>query len=238
MNVLITGGASGLGLALTKTIAAAGHKVAFTYHSSQQQAGVLETEFAGCKGYACDFKDAQSVQNLIDQLSDIQPDALINNALASLQAVQFQKWNVSDLGTSFAENVVPTLAVTQGCIEQFRKKKSGRIITILSSYLVNKPPTGYAEYVANKSYLLSMSKSWASENAKFNIVSNCVSPSTMKTGLTADVDERLMETMALENPLRRLVEPQEVAEFVCSLLTASQQINATHIVMNGGQNVI
>lgn len=238
MNILVTGGASGLGLAITRHLLEAGHKVHITYRSSADSAQALAKEQSSCRAYYCDFTDAGSVSELIAHMQSMDLDGLVNNALPTLNALQFQKTSVPSLVDSFQENVVPLLSITQAAIALFRKKKSGRIVTILTSYLVNKPPVGYSEYVANKAYIHSMSKSWAVENAKFNISSNCISPSIMKTGLTAEVDERLLEAAAISNPCGRLVEPSEVAALVNLMLSASPQLNATNMIVNGGENVI
>ncbi len=138
----------------------------------------------------------------------------------------------------FRENVLPVIQITQQAIKQFRKKKFGKIITILSSAIINKPPVGWSEYAANKAYLLSMSKSWATENAAFNITSNCISPSLMLTNLTSDMDERLVETYEQNHPLKKALSTSEVAETVAYLVGATQQINGTNLIINSGTDVV
>jgi NAD(P)-dependent dehydrogenase (short-subunit alcohol dehydrogenase family) len=130
-----------------------------------------------------------------------------------------------------------TIQITQEAIKHFRKRKSGKIITILSSYLANIPPSGLAVYVANKAYLAKLTQVWASENAKFNIVSNSVSPSFMLTGMTAETDERVVEQLISEHPLKKLLTVQEVAETVAFLVKDSGHINGVDIVMNAGVNL-
>ena len=75
----------------------------------------------------------------------------------------------------------------------YKKKRKGKIITILTSFLLNSPPIGSSSYVANKAYLKSLTKSWANENIKFNVTSNTISPSFMQTNFTSDVDERIID---------------------------------------------
>ena len=67
------------------------------------------------------------------------------------------------------KTLIPTILITQSVLNDFRKKKKGKIITILTSFLLNTPPIGASTYVANKAYLGSLVKSWATENIKFNI---------------------------------------------------------------------
>ncbi|MFZ0035366.1 MAG: SDR family oxidoreductase, partial [Sedimentisphaerales bacterium] len=127
--------------------------------------------------------------------------------------------------------------ITQEAIKLFRKKKFGKIINILTSFLINKPPTGLSEYVAKKAYLLSLSKSWAVENADFNISSNCISPSFMQTELTSSMDERIVEQLIKVHPLKRLLRPEEVAESVLFFINSPQHVNGVNLVINAAQDI-
>ena len=109
--------------------------------------------------------------------------------------------------------------------------------TILSSGLINVPPTGMSSYIANKAYLEKLTKTWAAENSKFNITSNSISPSFMKTALTEDFDERVVEQMVLNHPNKKLITPKEVAETVQFLTNAGNHINGVDILMNAGVNL-
>ena len=115
--------------------------------------------------------------------------------------------------------------------------KSGKIITILTSALVDKPPSGASSYVANKAYLQSLVKSWAVENKKFNITSNSVSPSLMLTKLTSDIDERIIDQIIDNHPLKKILETSEVAETVAFLVNSSQQINGIDLVINSAESI-
>jgi 3-oxoacyl-[acyl-carrier protein] reductase len=239
LNILVTGGASGLGGMITRQLAAIpGNKVFFTFHQSAEKAAEIEKQLAQVKGIHCDFSKPEDVEKLCSMILDFDLDVLINNAIAGMTKTHFHKTTVDTLLNSFTINVFPTLQITQKAILSFRKKKFGKIITILSSYLANLPPTGLSEYVANKAYLHSMSKSWARESAKYNITSNCVSPSMMRTQLTQDLDERVVEEIIKAQPLRRLVTPEEVADTVLYLVGATQQINGVNLLINGGNDVI
>lgn len=238
-TILITGGASGLGGAITRSFAATGgDKVYFTFNKSSDEAAQIEREFPTAVGIACDFRDSRSLDLLLDRIAAMDLDVLVNNALTGMTMKHFHRTDPSEFLTGFTANVMPVLRLTQAAITEFRKKKRGRIITILTSFLINRPPVGLSEYVANKAYLLSLSKSWAAENARFNITANCVSPSMMMTALTAQLDDRQIEESTNGNPLKRLVTPEEVGEAVRFLANASQQINGVNLLMNGGADVV
>lgn len=239
MIVLITGGSSGLGEAITRTMARdASNTVYFTYNSSVDKAEKLTAEYPNVIAIKCDFKNADDVGNLKEQLVTFDIDVLINNAYTG-EAIKtyFHKIPSEDFLSGFSQNLIPTIIITQAAVSLFRKKKSGKIITILTSFLVNTPPTGSSVYIANKAYLEQLTKIWATENIKYNITSNSVSPSFMLTDLTKDVDERLIEQMIHDHPLKQLLTIQEVAESVYFLANATSQINGLNIVINSGTNI-
>jgi 3-oxoacyl-[acyl-carrier protein] reductase len=239
MNILITGGASGLGEAITRKLAKDSENVVyFTFNSSVSNAENLKKEFQNLIPIKCDFKDRDSVSALTDQISNLDLDILINNAYTGEPVkTHFNKIRVEEFSAEFNHNILPTVLLTQSAINGFRKKKSGKIITILTSFLLNTPPSGAAVYVANKAYLGSLVKSWATENAKFNITSNSVSPSFMISNFTKDVDERVLEQMVENHPLKRILTLDEVADTVHFLANASSHINGADIVINAGMNV-
>lgn len=238
MNILLTGGASGLGLEIFQTLSREGHHVFFTYNHSIDQALKNIIEYPNSKKIHCDFRSPTSVDNLVMQIEGLDIDVLINNALPVIKAIQFQKTKIDALAESFNEVVIPVLKISQACIGKFRKKRRGRVISILSSYLVNKQPIGYSEYVANKAYIRSMSRSWVIENSKFGIVVNCISPSIMRTPLNHEIDERLLENLESTNPFGHLLTISELAEIVEFLIRSPVQLNGCNLVIDGGENAL
>lgn len=234
MKVLVTGGSSGLGAAITRGLSQHGHQVAFTYFRSADKARALVAELPGASAHRCDFGDADSVAALVAAIPDLAPDALVNNALAGLEKRLFIKSSGAAHLEGFRNNVMPTIEVTRAAAAVMRARGQGRIVTILTDYLLGAPPTGLSAYVASKAYLASLSRSWATELVRYGITAHTVSPSFMRTDLTADTDERVIEQLQERHPLRRLVEPAEVAEAVAFLLVGSPQLNGCDIVLNGG----
>jgi len=233
MNILITGGASGLGEAITQCLAKDNsNSVLFTYAKSEQHAIKITSDLKNTTAVHCDFSNSESVNNLCENITDFNPDILINNAyLDFLGNTHFQKIPEEIFFNDFKFNLLPTLKITQSAIAHFRKKKSGKIITILSSYLHQTPPIGLSCYVASKAYLGSMVKSWAAENEKFNIKSLSVSPSFMLTNLNANVDERVIEQMIANHPKNKLLTPGEVADAIHKVIKSGDIINGTDIAI-------
>ncbi len=239
MNIIVTGGASGLGEAITSKLAEDKNNVVyFTYFKSKENAAALEKKFANAKAIHCNFNDAPSLNNLLAQMETMQLNVLVNNAFSLLEVTHFHKIAPTSFADSFAQNIVPAMQLMQKALDIFRKEKSGKIITILSSAIINKPPLGWSKYVAEKNYLLSVCKSIALENASFNITSNCVSPAFMLTELTKETDERIIEEMTKKHPLKKLLTTAETADSVVFLVHATQQINGTNIIINAAADLV
>lgn len=239
MTILITGGASGLGEAITRLLAeSVENKVYFTYNKSDKKALEIELQYKNTTSIKCDFSNEAELKSLLEKIEIMDLEALINNAHCSrINQVHFHKISRENFLNDFTQNVIPTILITQEVLKMFRKNKSGKIITILSSALANIPPLGYSVYVANKAYLEKLTKVWASENSKFNITSNSISPSFMQTAINDDVDERIVEEIINNSPQKKLLTCNEVADTVMFLLSASCHINGVDILMNGGVNL-
>lgn len=239
MNILITGGAAGLGQAITLELAKnKKDKIYFTYFKSSQHAGEIQKKLSNTKGVRVNFLKESDLKNLTSKISSMDLDVLVNNAIVNLEQEAFHKVSSNKFRQNFQGNILPIIKITQAALDTFRKKRFGKIITILSSYLVGNPPVGLSSYVAEKAYLMSLAKSWATEYAKFNITSNCISPSPMQTGLQEKTDPRIIEQMIENHPLRRLLTVKEVAEAVEFYTKCSQQINGNNLIMNAAENVI
>jgi NAD(P)-dependent dehydrogenase (short-subunit alcohol dehydrogenase family) len=239
MKVLVTGGASGIGEAITRLLVKEpGNQVWLTYRSSKGVALAIASEYPNARAVHCDFSDPASVDALLVALESWELTAIVNGAIASLTTAHAHKLDAETLRTSFEQNVVSTIRITNRALAGFRSRREGRIVTVLSSYLVNKPPTGLAEYVANKAYLRSFAKSWAIENARFGVTSNCISPSLVRTHLTSTMDERTIDALVEAHPLGRLLTCDEVAEGVRYLLTASPHVNGVNLLVNAGNDVV
>jgi 3-oxoacyl-[acyl-carrier protein] reductase len=239
MTILITGGISGVGQAITAALAAdSSARLLVTYNRSVLEAERISAMHRNIRAVKCDFGSEAEIEQLRAIIEQENIDVLINNAFTGLRKEHFFKTEAAYFLQSFSANVLSTIKITQKAISVFRKKNFGKIITVLSSFIVNKPPTGLSIYVAEKNYLLSMAKSWAVENARFNVTSNMVSPSFMQTDLNRGMDERLLEDARSKLPLKKFLTPEETAEAVRFLVYCSQQINGNNIIINQAEDLI
>jgi NAD(P)-dependent dehydrogenase (short-subunit alcohol dehydrogenase family) len=239
MNILITGGSSGLGKAVVEALAAdEANTVYFTWRARQGDSDALCARFPNARAYELDLTRRESLDGFLAAMDAMNIDALVNNAYCGLpQGTHFHKTRPEDFLTEFASNLVPTIEITQKALEGFRRKKFGKTINVLSACLINLPPASYAIYSANKAYLQQLSKVWNKEYARYNITSNCVLPEYMKTSFS-QTDERVVEQMEASHPLKKLLTPEETAEVVKFLVYAHQQVNGVMLPVNAAQAVM
>jgi 3-oxoacyl-[acyl-carrier protein] reductase len=237
-RIVLTGGASGLGAAITRHLAASGeHTLCISYCRAAEQATLLMARHANVTAHALDFREPASIEAFGQVLDEFRPDVLIHNAVGGLRLVHAHKLEREAWMAGFMTNVLPVIELTNIALKGFRRRKSGRIITILTDGLVGAPPLGMAEYVATKAYLASLSRSWAVENASHGITSNCVLPALMDTGLLAGIDERLRAQMIESLPNQRALEVDEAAQVVAFLVTCPPSVNGARFVVNGGRQM-
>lgn len=238
MNIVITGGSSGLGKALVEACASAGHQVLFTYCRRMSEAQVLTNKYTNVRAIQMDLTDEQSVDMFIQCLTNEQVDVLINNAYAGTAlGSHFHKTAPEDFALSFNWNVMPVIKITQACVQGMRKRKFGKIVNIITSSVMDAPPTGYAVYTATKAYIRQLSKSWSKELGRFNITSNCILPDYMQTNFEKMEDFQL-DQMRNAHPLKTLLKPEEVADIIVRLLDATQQLNGVEIPVNAAQHIV
>lgn len=238
MNIIITGGSSGLGKALVEVCAASGEdQVMFTYCRHEDEAQALAGRFANVRAVQVDFSDEASVKSFAEMIEAEPVDVLVNNAYAgSPQGVHFHKTDPDDYAKAFETNVMPVIRITQACVAGMRKRKFGKIINIITSYVMDVPPTGFSVYTATKAYIRQMSKSWSKELGRFNITSNCILPDYMQTSF-GQVEDFQLDQMKNAHPLKELLKPEEVAQVAYHMIQSSQQLNGVEIPVNAAQHM-
>ena len=241
MNILITGGNSGLGKATVVSLAKEGHKVYFSYLPIEQC--VQETkEFLATNNeltaIPLNFCEKESVDCFCEHIKSLSIDVLVNSAYAGkAQGNHLIKTPVVDYLTAFQNNVVPTIQITQACLEGMKRRKFGKIVNIITSYVMDTPPTGFSVYASTKAYLRQFSKSISKELARFNITSNCLLPEYMNTNF-GKVEDFQLEQMIASHPLKQLLRPEEVAQIIVHIVNSSQQLNGVEIPINAAQHIM
>jgi NAD(P)-dependent dehydrogenase (short-subunit alcohol dehydrogenase family) len=244
--IVITGGGSGLGKAMTRYFMELGAKVAISsrdLEKLQNTAKELELETGGtCLAVQCDVRHYEEVENMLAQVLKAygKVDVLLNNAAGNfispterLSANAFD--TVIDIVLKGSKNC--TLAFGKHWIET--KQTASTILNIVTTYAF----TGSAYVVpsaAAKAGVLAMTRSLAVEWAKYGIRTNAIAPGPFPTQgawdrlLPGDLAEKF--DMAKKVPLKRVGNHQELANLAAYLVSDfSAYINGEVIVIDGGE---
>jgi 3-hydroxybutyrate dehydrogenase len=237
-RALITGGGSGIGRACAVRLAAAGAHVVVVDRDEAAAEAVAGS--VGGTALAVDLTDLDAIDDL-----DLAVDVLVNNA--GLQHVaplhEFPPDRFSYILRLMLE---APFRLVRGALPHMYAQGWGRVVNISSVHGLRASPFKSA-YVTAKHGLEGLSKVIALEGAEHGVTSNCVNPAYVRTplveGQIADQarahglseDEVVEKVMLAPAAIKRLIEPEEVAEavaYLCSPSTAS--VTGTSLVMDGG----
>jgi acetoacetyl-CoA reductase len=236
---LVTGGTGGIGTAICKRLALAGHRVATNYRNEEkarewQQALRGEgLEIALARGDVSSAEDAEAMVREVErQLGPV--DILVNNA-GITRDTTFHKMSAMQWNEVISTNLNSCFNVTRPIIEGMRARKWGRIVQI-ASINGQKGQYGQANYAAAKAGMHGFTISLAQENAKFGITVNTVSPGYIGTDMVMAVPEEVRNKIVAQIPTGRLGEPDEIAYAVSFFLPdEAGWITGANLSANGGQ---
>lgn len=235
--VLVSGGASGLGLQIVKSLLENGAKVCVLDKSSD-----LLNKLDGIDDKFCvDILDIQAIQNsiqvIIQKYKKI--DVLINNAglIYSEPMLNLFKKNMMHDYSSFRKTIVANLdtvfILSSIVIEQMVAKRTNGVIINISSISSCGNP-GQTAYSAAKAGVNAMTKTWAKELAPLGIRCNALSPGFIDTESTHQaLDQAVISNVIKATPLRKLGHPQNVADGVIALIM-NDFINGIILDVHGG----
>jgi 3-oxoacyl-[acyl-carrier protein] reductase len=236
---IITGGATGIGREITKTLASLGAKVIINYNSSATKANELleALKTLGYEAHALqanisDFNDAQKLIDFaISTYGTL--DILVNNAGITADTL-ILRMSEEDFDKVINVNLKGTWNCCKHAAKYMTKQRSGKIVNI-SSIVGLIGNAGQTNYSASKAGIIGLTKSLARELAKRNVNCNVIAPGFIKTAMTEGLSEDLVAQMLANIPLSRLGEPQDVANvvaFLCSDL--ANYITGQVINVDGG----
>jgi 3-hydroxybutyrate dehydrogenase len=237
-RAFITGGASGIGRACAVRLAAAGADVVVADRDAE--AAKAAAELVGGTALAVDLSDLDAIDAL-----DLSVDVLVNNA--GLQHVApLHEFPVDRFSYILRLMVEAPFRLVRGALPSMYERGWGRVVNISSVHGLRASPFKSA-YVTAKHGLEGLSKVIALEGAEHGVTSNCVNPAYVRTplveGQIADQatahglseDQVVAQVMLAPAAVKRLIEPEEVAEAVAFLCSpAGTSITGSSLVMDGG----
>ncbi len=233
------GSATGIGFAVARRLAAAGHRlvIAATTDRIHERAADL-----GAEGFVGDLTDPAVAQRLIDRAVECfgTLHVLVNNAGMTALTDQESPGAIDDIGAdewhrAIARNLDTAFFVTRAAVPVMRRKGYGRIVTVGS---VSGPVAAYPRdvgYHAAKAGLLGLTRSAALDTARDGITVNVVAPGWIATGSSGT--HELASGAA--TPVGRSGTADEVAALVCYLAGPDAgYVTGQQFIIDGGNSII
>ena len=238
-NILITGGSRGIGRSVVETLVKNGANVGFTFSSSEIPAKTicnkLNSENVKCIAYKSDASKLDQCEKLINSfLADFETiDVLINNAGITKDNLLL-RMSEEDFDEVIEVNLKSVFNMTKACQKVFLKNRSGSIIN-MSSVVGVKGNAGQSNYAASKSGIIGFSKSIAQELGSRNIRCNVIAPGFIRTEMTDNLSQSIIQGWTDNIPLKRPGESADVAN-LCLFLASdlSSYITGQVINVDGG----
>jgi NAD(P)-dependent dehydrogenase (short-subunit alcohol dehydrogenase family) len=241
-RLIVSGGASGIGLAVARMAVARGARVALLDRDTAALAEAVRLLGEAALALECDVSDAPAVRTAVDRAAQWLGgvDALVNSAgidaLKSLEATSDEEW-----ARVLAVNLTGPMLVCRAALPHLRAAGGGSIVNIASGAGLRPLPNRTA-YCATKAAVIMFGKSLAIETAADGIRVNAVCPGAIDTPLfrtsyeNADDPERALAEIRERYALGRIAAPEEVAEAVLYLSgPGASYITGTALAVDGGR---
>ena len=238
-NILITGGSRGIGKSIVEVLFNSGANVGFTFSSSESAANEiaknLNSSSQKCVAYKSDASKLDQCENLVESfLNDFETiDVLINNAGITKDNL-LMRMGEDDFDKVMEVNLKSVFNMTKACQRVFLKNRKGSIIN-MSSVVGVKGNAGQSNYAASKAGIIGFSKSIAQELGSRSIRCNVIAPGFIKTEMTDNLSDSIIESWTENIPLKRPGESNDVAN-LCLFLASdlSSYITGQVINVDGG----
>ncbi len=211
-RALVTGGSRGIGKAVCRALARDGWQVFVNYKDSREAALALAGEIGGA-AVGADVADPSAVREMFARIGSI--DLLVCNAGVAcpqqIQDVSDETWR-----RVFGVNIDGAFYCIREAAPGMIRRKAGNILIITSVCGVYGSSCEGA-YSSTKGALISLTKTLGKELGPSGIRVNAIAPGFIETDMTACFSPEEKAVMAEDTPLRRLGQPEDVAELAAFL---------------------
>jgi len=239
---IVTGGARGIGAAITTALAKSGMHVAAGYSSNsraaEELAGKLGAEGCSVSVHQGNVGMPADCERVVREVLDAKGrvDVLVNNAGITVDRTM-RKMTVEDWHAVLRINLSGAFYMSKAVLEHMIGTRFGRIVNI-SSVVGQMGNIGQVNYAASKAGLFGLTQSMARETANKGITVNCVAPGYVETEMVAAIPAEALEKVLAKIPVGRLGQAHEIARAVHFLVDDDAGfITGSVLSVNGGMDM-
>ena len=231
---VVTGGASGIGLATTKKLLSEGANVVILDLKMDEE--IINSLGETALYLKCDVSNEENVKNCIeeiikkfDHIDYLVANAGIGGSSSKPHEVSMDEWN-----KVISVNQTGIFLLNKYVINEMLKSGKGAVVNTSSMYGLVGSTTSFA-YSASKGAINQMTRSLALTYARENIRVNAIAPGYVDTPILSMVPDNIKEAMGTELPIGRLGKDTEIANLICYLLSDDASfITGAIIPIDGG----
>ena len=231
---VVTGGASGIGLATTKKLLSEGANVVILDLKMDEE--IINSLGENVLYLKCDVSNEENVKNCIeeiikkfDHIDYLVANAGIGGSSSKPHEVSMDEWN-----KVISVNQTGIFLLNKYVINEMLKSGKGAVVNTSSMYGLVGSTTSFA-YSASKGAINQMTRSLALTYARDNIRVNAIAPGYVDTPILSMVPDNIKEAMGNELPIGRLGKDTEIANLICYLLSDDASfITGAIIPIDGG----
>ena len=231
---VVTGGASGIGLATTKKLLSEGANVVILDLKMDEK--IINSLGENVLYLKCDVSNEKNVKNCIeeiikkfDHIDYLVANAGIGGSSSKPHEVSMDEWN-----KVISVNQTGIFLLNKYVINEMLKNGKGAVVNTSSMYGLVGSTTSFA-YSASKGAINQMTRSLALTYARDNIRVNAIAPGYVDTPILSMVPDNIKEAMGNELPIGRLGKDTEIANLICYLLSDDASfITGAIIPIDGG----
>lgn len=235
---LVTGGAAGIGAAISAQFAAAGHQVIVSdinLEAATQTAKSIEAQRGVATPMILDVGNQESIERCFGEIERRfgRCDILVNNA-GIAKTYPFLDYPLDHWLKAMNVNVTGVLLCSQHAARLMVRQKWGRIINI-ASISGMRASAGRTAYGTSKAAVIGLTRQMAIELAEHGVTVNGVAPGPVDTPLTEQLhSEQTRQSYARAVPMRRYGTPDEIAAVVTFLASEAASYVTGHVIPADG----
>lgn len=234
---IVTGGADGIGKAISIRLATEGAKVCLFDKDIELLEGTAK-EVPGSSFYQVDISDDSAVSAAFNEVINTEDkvDVVVNCAgIVGPNAKKINEVEVDDFDRVYAVNLRGSFSVTKYALRHMEKQNYGRIL-LFASIAGKEGNAGMTAYSATKAGVLGLTKSAAKDFAETGITINTIAPAVIRTAMVDALDQWQVDYMTEKIPMKRCGTLEEVTSLACWIVSEEASFNTGAVFdLSGGR---